>query len=174
VVSADGRWVAYRSWATNLVAGGTDGHSNIYLYDRLSGSTVLVSANALRPGGGESDSFLPVFSGDGQTLFFQSESAELAPGDFNGSRDLFAVSISSLSSIPLFQSRLVSNPLQPGACVLSWPAVPGKNYRVQFKLNLTDDTWQDLNVTPTISGDQAYVTNVSAGRLQGFLRVIAN
>ena len=45
VISNDGRFVAYRSTATNLVAGATNGLPNVFLYDRQTGTTTLLSAN---------------------------------------------------------------------------------------------------------------------------------
>src|SRR5438876_9186042 len=46
VVSADGRFVAYASRASNLVSGGTVGLSSVFLRDRLTGSTERVSVSS--------------------------------------------------------------------------------------------------------------------------------
>ena len=45
--------------------------------------------------------------------------------------------------------------------ILTWPTVPGKSYRVQFETNLTDATWQYLNGSATILGNQGRATDFS-------------
>jgi Tol biopolymer transport system component len=82
-ISADGRYVAFVSDATNLVRGDTNGVADIFLRDRQAGTTVLVSgANADAP------SDAPAVSDDGRYVAFTSESA-LVPGDTNGLADVY-------------------------------------------------------------------------------------
>ena len=52
-VSSDGRFVAFVNGATNLVAGQTDttGTADVFLYDRVAGTTTLVSRNSGLPPG---------------------------------------------------------------------------------------------------------------------------
>src|SRR2546427_468958 len=45
-ISADGRFVAFRSVAADLVAGDTNGCSDIFVYDRLGGTTVRASIDS--------------------------------------------------------------------------------------------------------------------------------
>ena len=84
-ISADGRWVVFSSFATNLVPGGWRG---LYVRDRATG---LTTEETLAPGGGgvgngfESGSI----SDDGRWLVFSSFSAALVPGDTNGAYDVF-------------------------------------------------------------------------------------
>ena len=83
VISADARFVAFVSDATDLVAGDTNGVADIFLRDRRAGTTVLVSgAHADAP------SDAPVISADGRYVAFTSEAA-LVPGDTNGVADVF-------------------------------------------------------------------------------------
>lgn len=71
-LSADGRFVAFESEASNLVAG-VDGRreSDIFVYDRQTGITTRVS---VAPGGGEpsNDSINPALSADGRVVAYQS------------------------------------------------------------------------------------------------------
>ena len=99
VISNDGRFVAYRSTATNLVAGATNGLPNVFLYDRQTGTTTLLSANASGMAG-NNRSFAPQFSGDGQTVVFQSWASDLIAQDFNQVNDLFAVRIATFIPTP--------------------------------------------------------------------------
>ena len=87
-ISADGRFVAFDSYAGNLVAGSTSGRSDVYLRDRQAGTTEVVS---LSSGGarGDSDSFRPSISADGRFVAFESNSTNLVGGDSNGVYDVF-------------------------------------------------------------------------------------
>ena len=82
-ISADARFVAFVSDATDLVPGDTNGVADIFLRDRRAGTTVLVSgAHADAP------SDAPVISADGRYVAFTSEAA-LVPGDTNGVADVY-------------------------------------------------------------------------------------
>lgn len=77
-ISPDGRYVAFTSRATNL-AGKTAGRVQVYLRDRVSGTTVRVSQNASgAPGDG--DSTQPAVSENGRYVAFTSEAGNLVPG----------------------------------------------------------------------------------------------
>jgi hypothetical protein len=95
IISADGSFIAYASLATNLVAGqnGMANSANVFLYDRSTGATTLVSRkNGTVNTTGNGESFPEAISGDGNTIAFQSFATDLVPGfmDGNGlSGDLF-------------------------------------------------------------------------------------
>lgn len=94
-ISADGRFVAYGSRATNLVAGDTNGTFDIFVRDTCvnavgcTPSTLRVSV-ALDGGTQASDrSDLPAISADGRFVAFQSCDTGLLPADENNSCDVF-------------------------------------------------------------------------------------
>ena len=88
-ISADGRHVAYRSWATNIVAGDTDPYLDAYVHDVLTGETRVVSVDANGvPADGHSDS-IPVISADGRFVAFDTWGENLVPNDVNGQADVF-------------------------------------------------------------------------------------
>jgi len=78
-ISADGRYVAFMSWATNLVADDVNGHVDVFVHDRVTHETVRVSLTAT---GGEADgdSSYPAISGDGRRVAFLSFGTNLVPG----------------------------------------------------------------------------------------------
>ncbi|MHB8793130.1 MAG: TolB family protein [Thermoleophilia bacterium] len=87
-VSADGRYVVFSSVAGNLVAGDTNGVSDIFLKDTQTGATTRVSTDS---GGGQAggQSLFPAISGDGRFVAFESDATSLVAGDSNGLRDIF-------------------------------------------------------------------------------------
>ena len=93
-MSADGRFVAFTSNASDLVPGqaGTDGLENIYLWDRINRTTELVSHEpGSRVGNPDGPSSAPRVSADGRFVTYQSEATDLVEGvvDRNFSPDVF-------------------------------------------------------------------------------------
>lgn len=86
-VSADGRFVAFESDATNLIAGDTNGFTDIYLKDMQTGAVTRVSVDS---SGAQADnnSSSPSISGDGRYVAFATDADNLAPNDVNGVRDI--------------------------------------------------------------------------------------
>lgn len=75
-VSADGRYVAFNSRASNLVEGDTNGKADIFVYDRESRSIERVSV-ATDGTEADRDSLMPAISGNGQVVVFYSKAATL-------------------------------------------------------------------------------------------------
>jgi ribosomal protein L24E len=100
-VSADGRFVAFWSTATNLVEGDTNGVADAFVWDRTSGSTIRVSVTSSGlQGNGASER--PVMSRDGLYVAFESDATNLAggvgpvgTGDTNNAEDVFVYSMAT-------------------------------------------------------------------------------
>jgi Tol biopolymer transport system component len=87
-LSADGRFVAFHSEATNLVPGDTNGKRDVFVRDRQAGTTERVSVSTA--GGQANDySYTPAISPGGRFVAFQSLATNLVPGDTNGWGDVF-------------------------------------------------------------------------------------
>ena len=88
-ISSQGRYCLFSSGATNLVAGDTNGHRDLFLRDRRLGTTVRVDVST---SGSQSNG--PVrfsaLSADGRWAAFGSAATNLVAGDANGVRDVFA------------------------------------------------------------------------------------
>jgi Tol biopolymer transport system component len=81
-LSADGRWVAFYSEATNLVSGQTGNAGGVYLFDRVAGTVTLVSRSASSPTANSySDS--PALSADGRFVAFVSPFENFVPGEIS-------------------------------------------------------------------------------------------
>ena len=89
-ISADGRYVAFTSLATNLVAGDVNGITDVFVRDLRSGTTKLVSLGAAgNQGDDASAAGGVVFSADDRYLAFSSWAGNLVPGDTNDKPDAF-------------------------------------------------------------------------------------
>jgi hypothetical protein len=87
-ISADGRFVAFTSAATNLVPGDTNLATDIFVRDRWLGITERISKSTW----GEqanAGSWAPDISGDGQWVAFVSAASNLVPNDRNNQPDVF-------------------------------------------------------------------------------------
>jgi uncharacterized repeat protein (TIGR01451 family) len=93
-ISSDGRFVAFASLAENLVPGDTNAAPDIFVRDRLLGTTERVSVSSSgRQGDGPSGLLNlmggPSISGDGRFVAFSSEATNLVRGDRNNTADVF-------------------------------------------------------------------------------------
>src|SRR5688572_7490400 len=78
-ISEDGRFVAFVSQADNLVSKDNNGNADVFVRDRLLGTTERVSVNSA---GEEADigGTGPAISADGRFVAFQSQAQNLVPG----------------------------------------------------------------------------------------------
>jgi Tol biopolymer transport system component len=88
-ISADGRYVAFESAASNFTASDTNAHVDAFVRDRTTGTTRCVS---LTPAGhvGNAASSDPSLSADGRIVIFESWASNLVKNDTNGHKDIFA------------------------------------------------------------------------------------
>jgi archaellum component FlaF (FlaF/FlaG flagellin family) len=87
-ISANGRWVAFSSFATNLVPGDTNGHFDVFIHDRQTGTTELVSVRS-NEAQADAPSTSPSVSRDGELVAFQSTATNLVASDTNDRMDAF-------------------------------------------------------------------------------------
>ena len=87
-ISDDGRYVAFQSYATNLVAGDTNAAPDIFVRDRVGNTTRRVSVTNAG-GQGNGWSYEVAISGDGRYVAFSSAATNLVAGDTNARRDIF-------------------------------------------------------------------------------------
>jgi Tol biopolymer transport system component len=79
-MSGNGRYVAFVSEASNLVAGDRNRSADVFLYDMTSGELSLVS-KAARGGAGNGTSRHPSLSYDGRFVAFESDASDLLCAD---------------------------------------------------------------------------------------------
>ncbi len=181
-ISPNGRFIAYRSFATNLVSFDSNNVADLFIYDAASNTTYLVSMNGAGNSSANDRSLKPVFSGDSQTLYFQSWASDMSGNDFNGDSDIFALDLAlaltgsggggstNSASSPCVQlipaGTFGFNP------VIRWPLASGESYQVQFKTNLTDPIWLNLPGNPAFIGANGYYGDPSPAPGQRFYRIV--
>jgi Tol biopolymer transport system component len=182
VISADGSFIAYRSFSSNAVPQNPNGVPAVLLFERLSNTTVLASANlcGVSPA---MPSLNPAFTSDGQMLLFQSWARDLVAQDFNQGGGAFALDLFGLpgalnstnSAPPLDAGMLLESEFSSGQTpVVAWPFAPGQSYLVQYKDDLTDPVWQNLDGVISFIGSQGYFADPAPPSSQRFYRIGEN
>jgi Tol biopolymer transport system component len=92
-ISPDGRFVVYRSRATNAVTNDQNNMADILLFDRLSNATYPVTRARTGNSMGNNFSTTPAFSGDGRMLLFSSWASDLQAGDYNNGSDVIGLAL---------------------------------------------------------------------------------
>src|SRR2546425_267336 len=87
-ISANARFIAFHSLASDLVQGDTNAEYDVFVHDRQTGSTERVSVDSAGAQG-DSGSFGPEISADGRLVAFVSDASNLVLGDTNGVQDAF-------------------------------------------------------------------------------------
>lgn len=189
-ISADGRYIAFESKASNLVPGDTNGREDVFVYNQRTGETIRVS---IASDGTEGKGFVanPSISADGRFVAFASSSSNLVPDDTNGHWDIFVhdretdqttrVSVASdgiegneISEWPsisvdgryvAFQSR-ASN-LVPGGihCYIDAFVHDRETHQTERISIAPDGIGGDFDGYPSISGNGRYVTFCSVNDL---------
>jgi Tol biopolymer transport system component len=87
-ISADGRFVAFDSRATNLVSDDGNGRTDVFVHDAHTGETARVSVSS-DFGEANGNSLFPSISWTGRFVAFESDATSLVEGDTNERPDVF-------------------------------------------------------------------------------------
>src|SRR5262245_22460041 len=90
-VSADGRYVAFVSSASNIVPGDNNNSSDVFVRDTMTGKSILVSVNSSGTGPANNNSTYAVISANGRYVAFASFATDLVAGitDHNFGTDIY-------------------------------------------------------------------------------------
>lgn len=167
VITPDGRYVAFVSAASDLVAGDANGVDDVLLFDRLTGQTMLLSQQVDGVSAASGKSLAHTLTPDGNTAIFNSIAPDLVAGDSNGTVDVFAVSIDRTTPSHEVPVITLAGALRQGALItINWAAAPGWSYRVEYKDSLEEPSWHDLPGVVMIAGATASFADQSAASLQ--------
>jgi Tol biopolymer transport system component len=187
-LSADGRYVTFDSWASNLVPGDVIGTLDIFVYDRVTALLSLVSKSSAGVAGNAASAEVSI-SADGRHVAFSSWADNLVPGDINGLQDVFvhdnqtaitwrvsedvsgmggegpshSPDISATGQFIAYSTRannLVADPLSLYHYIFVHDAATGETWHAS-KNTLGDHAWGDSDTRPAISADGRYVAFAS-------------
>ena len=218
-ISADGRFVTYRSSAGDLVTEDNNNQPDVFVFDRLIGVKTLVSVNQIGTMSGNDSSSVPVISADGSRIAFRSLASDLIAGDFNNTQDVFISPTPIVTFVDsdgdgmddawetamfgdlshdgtgdtdgdgvsdLVEYKTGTNPMDaasrlsaaaavlPGSdqAAITWEAVPGRSYHLEYKNDLSEATWRVVPAGVMVNGSKAIcVDNTVAVSSQRFYRV---
>jgi Tol biopolymer transport system component len=139
-ISADGRYVAFQSLATNLVAGDTNGQFDIFVRDRVAGTTTRVSVSSTGAQATGS-STAPKISADGTVVAFQSTAFDLVANDNNGAADAFVRDLTA-STTTRVSVRTAGGEADAGS---GGPVLSGDGHFVAFTSSATNLVSDDTN-----------------------------
>jgi len=152
-ISADGRFVAFFSWANNLVVGDTNGTGDIFVHDRATGTTELISLNQ-SGGSANGPSFASSISADGRYVAFDSLASDLVSSDTNNTYDVFVrdrqLGVTELVSVDSLGIQ--------GNYGSAWPALSADGTIVAFFSESTNLIASDTNHV-----DDVFVHDRSSG-----------
>jgi Tol biopolymer transport system component len=127
-LSANGRYLAFTSFAPNLVADDTNRRPDVFRRDRLTGDIALVSVGAdWAPADQASNS--PAISADGRYVAFSSLASNLVAGDTNSQSDVFRRDVTASTTVRISVNRYGGNPNRSSYR----PSISGDGQRVAFE-----------------------------------------
>lgn len=146
VISGDGLYVAFDSWATNLTATAL-GNGNVYRRDIAGASNTLVSA-ATGGGGGNGVSSSASISADGSRIAFWSYASDLVVGDAGGLWDIFVWDANATPKTRLITKSTGGTQKDQGADSASrvvQPTISADGSRVAYSTTATNLVADDSN-----------------------------
>jgi hypothetical protein len=176
-LSADGRFVAFSSFVSDIVPGDTNNAFDVFVRDRRLNQTVRVSVDGSGVealGGG---SFQPAISADGQRVAFSSDATNLVPDDTNAARDIFlhdiAAGMTVRASVATDGSQANRQSDGPGirGGTTFGPDISGDGRFVTFDSIASNLVADDTN-TCTFSGGQSFAESGECPDI--FLRDLLN
>ncbi len=147
-ISADGRFIAFDSDSTNLVAGDTNAISDVFRHNVVTGDTDRISLTDgdAQATGGAAGSFSPAISANGSTVAFPSSATDLigAGIDTNARIDVFVRSIGpdTTDRVSVSDSEAQATGGTQG-CLL--PSISADGVRVAFSCDLVNLVSGDTN-----------------------------
>jgi WD40 repeat protein len=153
-VDGSGRFVAFRSSATNLAAGDTNGHEDVFVRDTRNDVTSLVSRST-NGTLGNGDSTEPEISANGQFVLFSSDASNFVAGDDNDASDVF------LRDRHAHTTRLVSR-------ATDGTVADGPSHAAALSADGTKAVFTSFadDIVTGASGSQVYIADLTTGAVR--------
>jgi hypothetical protein len=157
-ISDDGRYVAFESFATNLVPGVSDSSGDIYVRDLRTGDVKLVSrATGATGAKGDLNSFYPSISGDGRYVAWLSYSTNLSPDDTNEDLDVYVRDLVANTTTLASRATGLTGAKANAETEFNPPAISADGRSVAFATRATN-----LSVDDSDALVDVYVRNLQA------------
>jgi hypothetical protein len=144
-ISSDGRYVTFSSRSDNLVPGDTNGYEDIFVRDRLTGTTEIVSIDSAGILGDDASGY-PSISADGRFVAFTSSASNFVAGDTNGVDDVFVRDRNSGTTERVSVDSLGN---QANGSSL-WVSISANGRVVAFDSQASNLVWNDTNGVPDV------------------------
>ena len=144
IISANGRYVIFTSFAGNLVTNDANGLPDLFVRDLAAETTTLVSINRSGTGSGNNptlNSVDPSITPDGRFVAFHSNAGDLVAGDDNNVADLFVRDLVAGKTILVSVNRAGA---AAGVGSPFTPAISGDGRFVAFQSGANDLVANDL------------------------------
>ncbi|MGZ8225827.1 MAG: hypothetical protein ACXWT3_04200 [Methylococcaceae bacterium] len=155
-ISADGRFVAFSSYASSLAPRDTKDFDDSFIHDRTTGQTTRISVTSEKKQGNNS-SYYPAINADGRFVVFTSMASNLVTGDVNGWPDIFVydhqLNTAKTADLQLTVTR------QPKAVQTGQPA----RYVYTISNNGPDSIRAEVQLTDTIANGKPLQLTPSQG-----------
>src|SRR5438093_816198 len=150
-VSANGRYVAFASFATDLVDGDTNGMSDVFVRDTQTGTTAMVSSAGLPADGSSGLSGLSgrrENSDDGSYVAFTSFATNFAGGSNNGRQQIY---VKDMTTGAVVRASVNAATGEAGDRTSQTPAISGNGQVVAFRSESTNFSPLSISgITPEI------------------------
>jgi Tol biopolymer transport system component len=156
-ISADGRYVAFHSYANNLVSGDTNNNSDIFIKDLQTGNTQRIALGSNGTQGNGASSF-PSISTNGRYVAFESNASNLVDGDTNSSTDIFITDVQTGTTKRI---STATDGTQGNSFSLNPPSISGNGNFVAFQSSASNLVSGDSNNSYDI-----FVKDVQIGTTQ--------
>jgi len=157
--SADGRYVAFASSATNLVSGDTNDATDVFLHDNVTGSTTRISVDSAGMEANDGSGG-PAISADGLYVAFQSAATNLVAGDTNNAEDIFLYDrmTGTTTLVSVSSTGMPSNHTSGGVSLSTDGRYVAFYSRATNLVPEGSDDWEDVYVHDRVTG-----TTIKAG-----------
>jgi RNA polymerase sigma factor (sigma-70 family) len=174
VISSDGRYVAFVSWAYNLVPGDTNGHADVFVRDRVAHTTERVSVSSDGVEGNSASGTLHLYgaegegeqiglSADGRYVVFTSYADNLVPGEENVSSPWVACNGVYMRDRQTGRTELVVHGQPGGGCFYPYLSISGNGRWISLIEILP-------NAAPTEIGFELVLHDQQTGLTENLLR----
>jgi Tol biopolymer transport system component len=154
-LSADGQYVAFYSTSSNLVSSDTNNRGDVFVRDRNTNQTVLVSVDS-QGNQGNGQSLYPTISSDGRYVVFTSYASNLVIDDTNNAADIF------VRDLQLEQTIIVSTDAlgNEGSVYSEYPSISANGRYVVYDTSSSNLVTGDTNKTNDIFISDIQINNI--------------